>query len=378
MHFCEKKKNNRKNITYSGFTIVELLVVVVVIAILAAVAIVAYNGVTDRTKASAAQASAKQAYTKISSYAIQNNDQYPADLAATGLSSNETTFYEYTLEDPSTFCLTTTVSTFSYYVSSSQSQPTEGLCDGHIGEEGPPPPPPVADGDFIQTITSSNCPTTRVRAVDARDNRTYWVQELADGKCWMLTNLAYAGGGTNTYGDTKTLANGTGGSTTYTVARYYIPPSGSNVTTEPTAPSTSTTGTGQYGYFYNLCAAMGAQATAACANAATPTPNPAISVCPAGWRLPTSGGGGEYQLLNNAVNGGLTNTDAGLRTTWLGQRTGSWGGLGFTNQGTNGYYWSSTYHSAPYGMRIRFDNTYFSTGDGDDKYRGFAVRCVAV
>lgn len=46
----------------------------------------------------------------------------------------------------------------------------------------------------MQLITSANCPATRIRAVDARDNRTYWVQATPDGKCWMLTNLAYAGG----------------------------------------------------------------------------------------------------------------------------------------------------------------------------------------
>lgn len=38
-----------------GFTIVELLIVVVVIAILAAITIVAYNGITYRSKVSMVQ-----------------------------------------------------------------------------------------------------------------------------------------------------------------------------------------------------------------------------------------------------------------------------------------------------------------------------------
>lgn len=38
----------------SGFTIVELLIVVVVIAILAAITIVAYNGIQNRAKKSSA------------------------------------------------------------------------------------------------------------------------------------------------------------------------------------------------------------------------------------------------------------------------------------------------------------------------------------
>lgn len=239
--------------------------------------------------------------------------------------------------------------------------------------------PMAGNGDFMQTITSANCPETRIRAVDARDNHTYWVQKLPDGKCWMLTNLAYAGGGTNTYSDTKSLANGTGGSTTYTAAQYYIPTSGSNVTTEPTAPSTSTNGTGQYGYLYNWCGAMGAQtSTSACANAATPPPSTSVSVCPSGWRLPT-GNGGELGALNTAVNGGSDSTDAGLRSSWLAQYSGYWG-AGFNGQGEGGYgnFWSSSQYSASDASVLYLEPSRVSPSDFIFKYFGFAVRCVAV
>lgn len=43
-----------------GFTIVELLIVIVVIAILASISIVAYGGIQDRAKSSAAQTLASQ------------------------------------------------------------------------------------------------------------------------------------------------------------------------------------------------------------------------------------------------------------------------------------------------------------------------------
>lgn len=48
----------------SGFTIVELLIVIVVIAILASISIVSYNGIQNRAKASAAAATAKNVVVK--------------------------------------------------------------------------------------------------------------------------------------------------------------------------------------------------------------------------------------------------------------------------------------------------------------------------
>jgi len=248
-----------------------------------------------------------------------------------------------------------------------------GLCPGHTGGA------PIADGSIIQTINSTNCPSTRTRAVDARDTRTYWVQKLADGKCWMMTNLAYLGGGTNTYGDVMTtLSDGTGGNAwDYAIPRYYTPPN-ANPKQEPTTPSTSTDGgttNPQYGYLYNWCAAMGGQATAACANGSTPAVDTTISICPSGWHLP-SGNGGEFTALNTALNSGSTTTDAGLRTNWLAMRGGGWLS-GFNGTGAGGVYWTSTVLSAQQSYRFEFDSTDVYLGFYSNKYYGFAVRCIA-
>ena len=117
--------------------------------------------------------------------------------------------------------------------------------------------------------------------------------------------------------------------------------------------------------------------TSACANATTPAPNTTVSICPSGWRLPTGQATtGDFTLLNNAVNSGLTNTDAGLRSEWLAQRSGYWGS-GFYYQGGYGYYWSSTQYSATYGRSLVFGSSYVSPSLNDGKRYGFAVRCVA-
>ena len=209
----------------------------------------------------------------------------------------------------------------------------------------------------------------------------------------MLTNLAYAGGGTNTYSDVinqgtgapgtpGTLNNGTADSArTYTLAKYYIDPTNSNPTIDPTPPSTSTDGGAtnpQYGYYYNWCAAMGGQNTAACAQATTPAPIPTTNICPAGWRLPTGESTtGEFTALNNAINGGLTNTDAGLRTNGLFQRSGSWYS-GFANQGSLGNYWSSSQNSSANARSLLFNGTSVNPAYNLNKNLGFTVRCIAL
>lgn len=66
----------------SGFTIVELLIVVVVIAILAAITIVAFNGIQERANNASINDSASKAHRLIQAY-IGKNGTYPytADTA---------------------------------------------------------------------------------------------------------------------------------------------------------------------------------------------------------------------------------------------------------------------------------------------------------
>jgi len=82
----------RKSTT--GFTIVELLIVIVVIAILAAITIVAFNGIQDRSRQSAVASAATQASKQVQLYHAANS-AYPATLADVGISNSGDTTYTY-------------------------------------------------------------------------------------------------------------------------------------------------------------------------------------------------------------------------------------------------------------------------------------------
>ena len=68
-----KLKNVRED---SGFTIVELLIVIVVIAILATISIVAYSGIQSRSRSTKTQANAAQVQ-KVAEAFYADNNRYP-------------------------------------------------------------------------------------------------------------------------------------------------------------------------------------------------------------------------------------------------------------------------------------------------------------
>lgn len=71
---------NIKNNKESGFTIVELLIVIVIIGILAAITIVSYTGITNRANTTKAQSNAASLQSVAEVYFTEQN-KYPATTA---------------------------------------------------------------------------------------------------------------------------------------------------------------------------------------------------------------------------------------------------------------------------------------------------------
>jgi len=142
-----------------GFTIVELLIVVVVIAILASITIVSYNGITKSARNSAVQSTLSQAAQKLEITRMNDtNDSYPGTLSAAGLNlvnSGDTTYTYAVSSDNKAYCLASSQSGRTFFVTSTIRNPQPGICTGTTGVPGtgevatdgsstaPPVTPPV-------------------------------------------------------------------------------------------------------------------------------------------------------------------------------------------------------------------------------------------
>ena len=190
---------------------------------------------------------------------------------------------------------------------------------------------------------------------DTRDNNTYTISKLADGKCWMTQNLR--------------------------IINKTITPADSDVTTSYTIPASSISGFSAYdtsnayvdsdgGFYTWYTATAGTGTRSLSANGQ----NTAVSVCPKGWRLPTSGNSSsEFQTLYNNYNSSSALRSNPVNLTLSGYVYSS----SRVYQGSDGYYWSSTVYSdnRAYGL-------YLNTSDVhpinvNNRYGGFSVRCIA-
>lgn len=344
-----------------GFTIIELVIIIVVIAILATITVVSYRAgmklLTEDTMKSDLQGTATAANDH-----KNFNDGYPDTLSASQKVQSEGNTVTYQKRGAG-YCIEVTSTGSSKRFYKTDSGEGEGSCPGD---------PIVA----MQTTTTASCSTTRALAYDVRDDHTYWIQKMPDGKCWMLTNLAYTGGGINTHGDAKAIENGTGGAFSPATMMYYE--NTTDDTKRPNKPPTTAETGDQYGHLYNWCAAMGGQAAVCQENG---TVNGSVSICPKGWRLPTQI---EFEGLTSAlVAQGGGSAAAQLYSTWMGHLAGSWGHYGwlpdYDEQGLMAYVWSSTGYggSVTSAMVLEFNGRIHDIKDNPSD-AGFSIRCMAV
>lgn len=307
----------------------------------------------------------------------------------------------------------------------------------------------VKSAGSLQTDASSVCSNLIIASTDGtanlasvaaltdqRDNQTYAIAKLPDGKCWMIENLRLES--TNSDNSTGALAQGYGKSTTYgnfsglanaervhfnttffpnslydisdgdgMINIYYsdypearIPRYNNiNTSTRITNPTENTSQMYSYGNYYTWAAAMAntihyTGISSVDADGKT-SESVNTSICPLGWRLPYG-----YIYGNGATAGGFSYLDIQLggsgkyadpNTTPTGEAMNKkwrsfpnnylYSGVYWANYvdelGTSGYYWSSTTSQGDSAYKFLLYTPYFHPGNSTQKkYYGFSVRCV--
>ena len=338
--------------------------------------LVAYNGIQDRADDAKVKGDASNSSRQLSLKQIEGGS-YPAGNTNPGLTFSEGTsvFYD---SDGVAYELTVVSDrkdSISYCITSETSISKKGPCGAHVAlvgsgnDEGGGSTEPVLT--YMQEIDSADCTSERSIVIDKRDNKTYWVKKIGSN-CWMMTDLAYDGGGNNEHGDTKNIQSATYGMD-YSQPHYYKN-SGMAFTTYPSEPSTSTTGLGQYGYLYTYCAAMGGQ-PGACRTGTVGTVDSGQSICPVGWRLPSATDFGSLtSSLGAASNAADLNT---MKSEWMTQMGGQWY-ESYSLQGTFSSYWSATGNGNGAARTMRMDSSVNLVNPlgSENRRKGLGVRCA--
>ena len=275
----------------------------------------------------------------------------------------------------------------------------------------------------MQEMTSTVCSNAKdldedgeisAQLEDTRDGKYYWVNKLADGKCWMTQNLDLdlstsvaltpedsdvtanwtPGYATATSVTSSTILADNIGQRSWSLGGYRITNpnmsndcgakknSLANCTGQVTPYLTPTTANddkdahyivGDYYQWNTATAGTGGAITSGQASG---------SICPKGWRLPTSGANGEFVALVNKLGGAsVTNniTQApfyGVRGGYVSQDASNlFGGVG-----NYGRYWSATPNSSnAQAYYLNFFGTIDSINSSANagRYYGFSVRCIA-
>ena len=297
----------------------------------------------------------------------------------------------------------------------------------------------IKSAGSIQNWTCPNNTTMPIGTVtaltDQRDNNTYAVAKLADGKCWMIENLRLDN--TAEHNSDGALARGYGTSTTYGNFSGLAEPESANFSYSNVANSLYYSGTQEgtatvnigtneskyrfprynnqnttsrsdnsagnnyentysYGNYYTWTAAVAD--TTNYNNNNTSVTN--TSICPAGWHLPTGGSSANstnsdfWQLgvslmgFDPANNENYTTSETNSNSKTALQmirsypnnfiRSGYISDSSISGRYSLSVYWSSTTSSSSKAYRFLENGqlVYPGTNSVIDKNTGFAIRCI--
>ena len=266
---------------------------------------------------------------------------------------------------------------------------------------------------------------------DERDNNTYAIAKLADGKCWMIENLrldntaSHNSDGSLAQGynssfigladpestnfDTNGTANSlysmdgstaapaiTGSNTGYRFPRY----NNNNTNSRQSSSSYSTSGnTYSMGNYYTWHAAIADTTHYSTKNQSIEN----ASLCPAGWRLPKGGNKSNeannefWNLIVTGLNNGVNpaNYDSSTTPYYTGTTEGTpisntlrsypnnflysgyFNGSSASSRSNYGVYWSSTVYDYGYSYTLYLDSSLVYPGTRNrGKYYGGAIRCT--
>ena len=271
-------------------------------------------------------------------------------------------------------------------------------------------------------ICAASAENETKQLIDTRDGKKYWVAKLKDDNCWMTQNLDLdlSASKALTPDDSDvsrswTPTNNTltdGKQTTSEREAIWSWDLGDYVLTTPNAgTSCGTSGKSDFGD----CTSVGFQSVAGMTpmtdgdatdvisgntynahyhvgnhytwNAATAGTGRSLtyteapdSICPKGWRLPTSMSSGEYQALATAYS--ISSNEAGstalVSPPLCFVRTGLVNASGLLGAGDFGAYWSSTVGmTLDFAYYLRFGSGFVSPSIDFHRYTGQSVRCLA-
>lgn len=251
---------------------------------------------------------------------------------------------------------------------------------------------PESPTKTMQSFGTADCGAMNIGDItalrDMRDNNVYAIAKLNDEKCWMSENLrldpssvTFDSGNTNS----PTAAFVTSASSASSSDSFCYADNSScddQVTYNDSAIDRSYTASHDsneartswysYGVMYNWYTA-----TAGNGSYGMTSGSVGGDICPAGWRLPTGGSGGEYATLSNLTPATNANySDSGLvKFPNNFYYSGDYSKTKPSGRNSYGRYWSATANNEK-SYRLGFNYLQVTPAGAWNKWVGFPVRCI--